>query len=97
MFLRIDRLQIELPQPGDAYPNAAATQELLGGRFGEMSTLNNYMFQSFDFRGKKKLAPYYHLVAGITAEESGHVELGGRSDAGQPNSPNGVRTGCQRR
>lgn len=76
MFLRIDKLQIELPQPGEADPNAAAaTQELLGGRFGEMSTLNNYMFQSFNFRGKKKLAPYYHLVASITAEEFGHVEL----------------------
>ena len=25
---------------------AAAVQELLGGRFGEMSTLNNYLHQS---------------------------------------------------
>ena len=46
MFLRIDRLQIELPQPKDASPDsAAAVQELLGGRFGEMSTLMNYMYQ----------------------------------------------------
>ena len=37
MFLRIDRLQIELPQPTNADPNsAAALQELLGGKFGEM-------------------------------------------------------------
>lgn len=45
MFLRIDRLQIELPQNKKADPNAAAAvQELLGGRFGEMSTLMNYMY-----------------------------------------------------
>ncbi len=40
-----------------------------------MSTLNNYMYQSFNFRGKKKLKPFYDLVASITAEEFGHVEL----------------------
>jgi Mn-containing catalase len=76
MFLRIDRLQVELPQPTKADPNsAAALQELLGGEFGEMSTLNNYFFQSFNFRNKGKLKPFYSLVASITAEEFGHVEL----------------------
>ena len=36
MFLRIDRLQVELPKPTKADPNsAAALQELLGGKFGE--------------------------------------------------------------
>lgn len=56
MFKRVNRLQIELPVPeyGDANA-AAAVQELLGGKFGEMSTLNNYMFQSFNFRQKKNL------------------------------------------
>ncbi len=76
MFLRIDRLQIEMPQPKEADPNAAAAvQELLGGRFGEMSTLMNYMYQSFNFRGKKKLKPYYDLIANIATEELGHIEL----------------------
>ncbi|MGZ9585557.1 manganese catalase family protein [Paenibacillus marinisediminis] len=76
MFKRINRLAIELPMPKHGDPNAAAAvQELLGGRFGEMSTLNNYMFQSFNFRQKKKLKPFYDLVASITAEEFGHVEL----------------------
>ena len=76
MFKRLNRMLIELPVPehGDANA-AAAVQELLGGRFGEMSTLNNYMFQSFNFRSKKKLKPFYDLVASITAEEFGHVEL----------------------
>jgi len=76
MFLRIDRLQIELSKPTNSDPNAAAAvQELLGGRFGEMSTLMNYMYQSFNFRGRDKLRPYYDLIANITAEELGHIEL----------------------
>ncbi len=76
MFLRIDKLQTELPPPKRQDPNeAAALQELLGGKYGEMSTLGNYMFQSFNFRSKAKLRPFYSLVAAITAEELGHVEL----------------------
>ena len=76
MFMRIDKLQTELPPPKKADPNAAAAlQELLGGKYGEMSTLGNYMFQSFNFRSKSKLRPFYSLVASITAEELGHVEL----------------------
>ena len=76
MIKRIDKLIIPLPDPKYADANAAAAiQELLGGRFGEMSTLNNYMFQSFNFRGKKKLKPFYDLIANITAEEFAHVEL----------------------
>ncbi len=76
MFLRIDKLQIEVPKPTE--PDgaaAAAVQELLGGRFGEMSTLNNYMFQSFNMRGREKVRPFYELIANIAAEELGHVEL----------------------
>ena len=76
MFMRIDRLQAELPPPKKADPNAAAAlQELLGGKYGEMSTLGNYMFQSFNFRSKSKLRPFYELVASITAEELGHLEI----------------------
>ncbi len=76
MFLRIDRLQVSLPQPKEADANAAAAvQELLGGRFGEMSTLMNYMYQSFNFRGREKLKPYYDLIANIATEELGHIEL----------------------
>ena len=76
MFMRIDRLQAELPQPKKPEPNAAAAlQELLGGKYGEMSTLGNYMFQSFNFRNKTKLRPFYSLVSSIFAEELGHVEL----------------------
>jgi Mn-containing catalase len=76
MFLRIDKLQIELPRPESADPDAAAAvQELMGGKFGEMSTLMNYTYQSFNMRGKSKIRPYYDLVANIAAEEMGHIEL----------------------
>jgi len=76
VFLRVDRLQTEIPIPKAPNPNAgAALQELLGGKYGEMSTLGNYLFQSFNFRSKSKLRPFYSLVAAITAEELGHVEL----------------------
>jgi Mn-containing catalase len=74
MFMRIDKLQAELPEPAKPDPNAAAAlQELLGGKYGEMSTLGNYMFQSFNFRNKTKLKPFYSLVSSIFAEELGHV------------------------
>lgn len=88
MFLRVDRLQIELPAPLKPDPNAAAAlQELLGGKYGEMSTLGNYMFQSFNFRSKSKLRPFYSLVAAITAEELGHVELVSNGVAMLANGP----------
>ena len=76
MFLRTEKLLIPLQKPKSPDPNgAAAVQELLGGKFGEMSTLNNYLHQSFGFKEKKKLKPFYDLIASITAEEIGHVEL----------------------
>lgn len=76
MILRLDTIPIELPQPKNPSPNsAAAVQELLGGRFGEMSTLMNYTFQSFNFRGRDKLRPFYDLIANIAAEEYSHIEL----------------------
>ena len=76
MIRRIDRIQTELPPPSDPDPaGAAAVQELLGGKFGEMSTFLNYTFQSFNFRNKQGARPFYDLVANIAAEEFGHVEL----------------------
>src|SRR3954466_7006255 len=76
MILRIDRWQTELPPPADPDPDGASVvQELMGGKFGEMSTLMNYTFQSFNFRERKKLRPFYDLIANIAAEEYGHIEL----------------------
>jgi Mn-containing catalase len=76
MILRFDRIAMELPPPSDPDPaGAAAVQELLGGRFGEMSTFMNYTFQSWNFRGRQGARPFFDLVANIAAEEFGHVEL----------------------
>lgn len=55
-------------------PSAAnALQEGLGGQFGEMRTMMQYLFQSFNFRGEGK--PYLDLIQGIGLEEISHVEL----------------------
>jgi len=76
MIQRIDRLQAELPPPSTVDAKGAKiVQELMGGRFGEMSTLMNYTFQSFNFRNRQKARPFYDLIANIAAEEYGHIEL----------------------
>jgi len=76
VILRIDRLQTELPPPSDPDPaGAAVVQELMGGKFGEMSTFMNYTFQSFNFRGRREMRPFYDLVANIAAEEFSHIEI----------------------
>ena len=76
MISRIDRLGVEMPPPSDPDPEGAArVQELMGGRFGELSTLMNYTFQSFNFRHRQGARPFYDLVANIAAEEYGHIEL----------------------
>jgi Mn-containing catalase len=49
------------------------------------------MFQSFNFRSKKKLRPFYSLVAAITAEELGHVELVSNGIAMLNNGPDNDR------
>lgn len=55
-------------------PSAAnALQEGLGGQFGEMRTMMQYLFQSFNFRGNA--TAYKDLIQGIALEEISHVEL----------------------
>src|SRR3954468_1953021 len=76
MILRLDLWGTELPPPSEPDPDgAAAVQELMGGRFGEMSTFLNYTFQSFNFRDKASARPFFDLIANIAAEAFGHVEL----------------------
>jgi Mn-containing catalase len=76
MIMRLDRLQAEIPPPSDPDPaGASLVQELLGGKFGEMSTFMNYTYQSFNFRNRQGARPFYDLVASIAAEEFGHIEL----------------------
>jgi Mn-containing catalase len=77
MITRFDRVALDLPIPSSPNPNAASVvQELLGGKFGEMSTLMNYTFQTMNFRGKdqKEARPFFDLIANIAAEEHNHIE-----------------------
>jgi Mn-containing catalase len=101
MIRRVDNIQVELPPPSDPDPvGAAAVQELLGGKFGELSTFMNYTFQSFNFRNKQGARPFYDLVANIAAEEFGHVELVAKAintmltGASPTTSPNGKGPGA---
>jgi Mn-containing catalase len=76
MILRLDRLQTELPPPSTPDPvGASVVQELLGGKFGEMSTFMNYTYQSFNFRSRQSARPFFDLLSSIAAEEFGHIEL----------------------
>jgi len=76
MILRVDRWLAELPPPSDPDPEGAkVVQELMGGKFGEMSTFLNYTFQSFNFRERQAARPFFDLISNIAAEEFGHIEL----------------------
>ncbi|HEX8310980.1 MAG TPA: manganese catalase family protein [Chthoniobacteraceae bacterium] len=99
MIQRFDNLAVDLPIPSGPNPAAAgAVQELMGGKFGEMSTLMNYTFQSFNFRGRKKYEPFYDLICNIAAEEFSHIEavaytinllLSGSTTRADRNTPKG--------
>jgi len=69
---------IEADEPDPAAANAL--QEGLGGQFGEMRTMMQYLFQSINFRGPKG-KPYRDLLQGIGTEEISHVELIGTTIA----------------
>lgn len=69
---------IEVDEPDPAAANAL--QEGLGGQFGEMRTMMQYLFQSINFRGPQA-KPYRDLMQGIGTEEIGHVELIGTTIA----------------
>lgn len=74
MYLHVQRLINEII-PDDPDPAAAnALQEGLGGQFGEMRTMMQYLFQSINFRGPAG-KPYKDLLQGIGTEEISHVEL----------------------
>lgn len=73
MFFHVQKLINEII-PDEPDPWAAnALQEGLGGQFSEMRTMMQYLFQSWNFRGKAK--PFRDLIQGIGIEEISHVEL----------------------
>lgn len=73
MFFHVQKLINEIvPDEPDPYA-ANALQEGLGGQFGEMRTMMQYLFQSFNARGDAK--PFKDLIQGVGVEEISHVEL----------------------
>jgi Mn-containing catalase len=74
MFMHVQRMinEIVADEPDPAAANAL--QEGLGGQFGEMRTMMQYLFQAFNFRGAAG-KPYKDLLYGVGTEEIGHVEL----------------------
>src|SRR3982750_1213198 len=73
MFFHVQKLINEII-PDEPDPAAAnALQEGLGGQFGEMRTMMQYLFQSFNARGDAK--PFKDLIQGVGIEEISHVEL----------------------
>jgi len=74
MYFHVQRLINDIV-PDEPDPAAAnALQEGLGGQFGEMRTMMQYLFQSMNFRGPAG-KPYRDLIQGIGTEEISHVEL----------------------
>jgi Mn-containing catalase len=74
MFMHVQNLINEIV-PDEPDPAAAnALQEGLGGQFGEMRTMMQYLFQAFNFRGATA-KPYRDLLYGVGTEEISHVEL----------------------
>ncbi len=69
--LLINEIAVDEPDPAAAN----ALQEGLGGQFGEMRTMMQYLFQSINFRGDAASKPYKDLLQGIGTEEISHVEL----------------------
>jgi Mn-containing catalase len=73
MFFHVQKLINEIV-PDQPDPLAAnALQEGLGGQFGEMRTMMQYLFQSFNFRGPA--TQYKDLIQAVATEEISHVEL----------------------
>lgn len=73
MFFHVQELINEIPTDEPDPGAANALQEGLGGQFGEMRTMMQYLFQSFNARGKA--TPYKDLIQGVGIEEISHVEL----------------------
>jgi Mn-containing catalase len=72
MYRHVKELQFEAKP---AHPDAAFAgriQELVGGQFGEMSVMMQYLFQGWNARIPGK---YKDMVMDIGTEEIGHVEM----------------------
>jgi Mn-containing catalase len=72
MFYHKKKLQYFKPpmKPNPVY--AKKIQELIGGTFGEMTVMMQYLFQGFNCRGPVK---YRDMLLDIGTEEIGHIEM----------------------
>jgi Mn-containing catalase len=72
MFKHVDYLQFQAkPEKPDALL-AAKMQELVGGQFGEMTVMMQYLWQGWSCRVPGK---YKDMIMDIATEEIGHVEM----------------------
>ncbi|HEY8531937.1 MAG TPA: manganese catalase family protein [Limnochorda sp.] len=72
MFYHVKRLQYHAKpeRPDPVY--AKKLQEVLGGAYGEITVMMQYLFQGWNCRGPAK---YRDLLLDIGTEEMGHVEM----------------------
>ena len=72
MFFHTKRLQYDakVTQPNAMF--AKKVQEVLGGQYGEMTVMTQYLFQGWSCRGPAK---YKDMLLDIGTEEIGHVEM----------------------
>lgn len=72
MFFHVKQLQYDAKpeHPDPAY--AKRLQELLGGKFGEMTVMMSYLFQGWNCRAADK---YRDMLLDIGTEEIAHVEM----------------------
>lgn len=72
MYFHVKEMQFEVkPDKPDAL-FAKRLQELLGGKFGEMTVMMSYLMQGWTSRGPDK---YKDMLLDIGTEEIGHVEM----------------------
>ena len=72
MFRHVDHLQFQAkPEKPDALL-ARKMQELVGGQFGEMTVMMQYLWQGWSCRVPGK---YKDMIMDIATEEIGHVEM----------------------
>lgn len=72
MFSHVKELQYDAKpdRPDPVY--AKKLQEILGGQFGEMTVMIQYLFQGWNCRGEQK---YRDMLLDIGTEEIAHVEM----------------------
>lgn len=72
MFRHQKELQFEVKVDRPDPQLARRIQEVLGGQFGEMTVMMQYLFQGFNCRGEEK---FKDMLMDIGTEEIGHVEM----------------------